>query len=100
MDALARRIRAEAAGRGVTSTRRPVCHVDDEASGAEFLEPWTSKLGFPPVSLAHLLLRTSPVGCVARKNGEKNEGSGDMRRAIRSFSAVSRRKDATRRTSS
>jgi len=72
MDALARRIRAEAARQGVDldATAR-LLNVDDEASGAEFLAALDVELGFHPVELGSLLLRTSPGCCVARKKWRK-----------------------------
>lgn len=43
IDALARRIRAEAAGRGLTSMRRPVCSTSTTKRAApNSLQPWTS----------------------------------------------------------
>jgi HNH endonuclease len=88
MDALARRIRAEAARQGVDldATAR-VLNVDGEARGAEFLAALYVELGFHPVELGSFAF-ANVAGLVALlgRMAKKKKAAETWRRAIRSFS--------------
>jgi len=87
MDALARRIRAEAARQGVDLDATALLNVDDEASGAEFLAALDVELGFHPVELGSFAF-ANVAGLVALlgRMAKKMKAAETWRRAIRSFS--------------